>query len=119
MLLPSTAAAQSAEDLAKQTQNPVASLISVPFQANWDFGIGDNGANSTLLNFQPVVPFPVSKSMNVVLRVILPLTSQPAAQGSTAARINGLGDTLATAFGRSARCSTRSGRRAAPPIAPA
>ncbi len=87
--------AQNAEALAKQTQNPVSSLISVPFQANWDFGLGDNDATSTLLNFQPVVPVPISKSTNVVLRVIMPLTSQPGAEGL---RINGMSDTVVSAF---------------------
>ena len=38
MLLPAVAAAQDADELARQTQNPVASLISVPLQGNWDFG---------------------------------------------------------------------------------
>ena len=87
--------AQNAEALAKQTQNPVSSLISAPFQANWDFGIGDNDNTSTLLNFQPVVPVPISKSTNVVLRVIMPLTSQPGAEGL---RINGMADTVVSAF---------------------
>jgi hypothetical protein len=90
-------AAQTESELAKQTQNPVASLISVPLQGNWDFGIGDRKATSTLLNFQPVMPFAVSKSTNVILRVIMPLTSQPGPDG-TAPRINGMGDIVATAF---------------------
>jgi len=95
LVLPSPAAAQTADELAKQTQNPVASLISVPLQGNWDFGLGDRDAVGTLLNVQPVMPFGISTSTNVILRVIMPLTSQPASDG---ARINGLGDIVATAF---------------------
>ena len=90
-----TATAQDATALAKQTQNPVSSLISVPLQGNWDFGVGDRDATATLLNIQPVIPFAISKSTNVVLRVIMPLTSQPGPEGM---RINGLGDIVATAF---------------------
>jgi hypothetical protein len=93
--LPAVALAQSADELAKQTQNPVASLISVPLQGNWDFGIGEREASATTLNIQPVMPFGVSKSANVILRVIMPLTSQPAADGT---RLNGFGDIVATAF---------------------
>ena len=85
----------NADELAKQTQNPVASLISVPLQGNWDFGLGDRDATGTLLNIQPVMPFGVSQNTNLILRVIMPLTSQP---GSGGARINGLGDIVATAF---------------------
>jgi hypothetical protein len=95
LVLPARATAQTADELAKQTQNPVASLISVPLQGNWDFSLGDREAVGTLLNVQPVMPFGISKSTNVILRVIMPLTSQP---GSTDTRINGMGDIVATAF---------------------
>ena len=87
--------AQSADELAKQTQNPVASLISVPFQANWDMGLGTREAIGTTLNIQPVAPFPLTKTVNVILRVIVPLTSHPTDDGL---RVNGMSDTLATAF---------------------
>ena len=95
LFLPVAAGAQDADELAKQTQNPVASLISVPLQGNWDFGLGDRDAVGTLLNIQPVMPFGVSQSTNIILRVIMPLMSQP---GSGGGRINGLGDIVATAF---------------------
>ena len=87
--------ARSADDLAKQTQNPVADLISAPLQSNFDFGLGDRDATGTLLNIQPVMPFSLTPGTNVILRVIMPLASQPGPDGI---RINGLGDILATAF---------------------
>lgn len=95
LVVPAPAFAQDADALAKQTQNPVASLISVPLQGNWDFGLGDRDATGTLLNIQPVMPFGVSPSTNVILRVIMPMTSQPGPDGT---RLNGLGDIVATAF---------------------
>jgi hypothetical protein len=95
LLLPSAAAAQDATALAKQTQNPVSSLISFPLQGNWDFGIGDRDATGTILNIQPVMPFGITPSTNIILRVIMPLASQP---GSDGMRVNGMGDVVATAF---------------------
>jgi len=94
-LAPTSASAQNADELAKQTQNPISSLISVPFQTNFDFGLGDRGATGSTLNFQPVVPVALSSSTNVILRVIMPLTTQPGPDGT---RLNGLGDIVATAF---------------------
>ena len=55
-------AGDEAAELAKQLQNPVASLISVPFQNNFEFNLGpnDDGFKYTL-NFQPVIPVSLSQ----------------------------------------------------------
>lgn len=69
-------AQNDADALAKQLQNPISSLISVPFQGNMDFGIGsDNGTRFTL-NIQPVIPVSISENWNLVTRVVLPFVSQ-------------------------------------------
>jgi hypothetical protein len=73
----SSAEAAEADTLAKQLSNPIASLISVPFQANEDFGYGPshNGYKFTL-NIQPVIPISISKDWNLILRTIFPIVSQ-------------------------------------------
>ncbi|MBL7472716.1 hypothetical protein [Robertkochia sediminum] len=65
-----------ADALAKQLQNPVASLISVPFQFNYDFGYDPLNGNRMLLNVQPVVPLGLNEDWNLIARVILPVIWQ-------------------------------------------
>jgi hypothetical protein len=60
-------------ELAKKLQNPVAALISVPIQNNWDFGIGPASAMRYTANIQPVVPISISEDYNLILRTIIPV----------------------------------------------
>jgi hypothetical protein len=67
------AAATNAEELRKESQNPVASLISVPIQDNWNFNIGPSDRTQNVLNIQPVIPQSVSKDWNLIVRWITPI----------------------------------------------
>lgn len=67
----------STEDLQKATQNPVSSLISVPFQDNVDENIGPYARDKNTLNIQPVIPSQISAKWNLISRIITPLAYQP------------------------------------------
>lgn len=83
--------------LAKIAQNPLANLINVPFQNNFNFGIGPNEVTQWLLNIQPVIPFSLSEDWNLITRTIIPVIDQPSpAQGIGSA--SGLGDINPTFF---------------------
>jgi hypothetical protein len=65
------------EKIAKQLQNPVAALISVPFQNNFEYGLGPNEKGSRYtLRMQPVIPSSASENWNLIIRPILPFISQ-------------------------------------------
>jgi len=98
-----TALAQSAQtksdaaELARKAQNPIANMISLPFQLNWNFDTGPLEKDQKILNIQPVYPITLNDDWNLVTRTILPIISQPPfAPGQ--GRENGIGDINFSAF---------------------
>ncbi len=70
-------AAGETASLAKAVQNPVASMISVPFQNNSNFGVGSYNRTQDVFNIQPVVPVRLSEDWMLINRVIQPIVWQP------------------------------------------
>jgi hypothetical protein len=95
--VPAAAEEGDATKLAKAAQNPVADMISLPFQYNANFGVGPDSDTQHVLNIQPVYPIGLSANWNLITRTIVPLLSQPAfAAGQE--RESGLGDIQLSLF---------------------
>ncbi|MHC5139497.1 MAG: neuromedin U [Planctomycetota bacterium] len=67
--------------LAKATQNPIADMISLPFQWNVGFETGPEGHTSSVLNIQPVIPLSLNNDWNLITRTIVPIVNQPPVGG--------------------------------------
>jgi hypothetical protein len=95
---PALAQDDQATELAKKLSNPVAALISVPVQYNYDeYGGSNDGAVAQRVVFQPVIPFSLNAEWNLITRTIVPFTDQ---QDFPIPELNqsGLGDTTASQF---------------------
>ena len=75
--------------LAKETQNPVSSLTSIPLQFNFNTGGDLEDRTFFNFNFQPVIPFSLNERWNVIARTIVPIDSFP---GPETTRFSGVGD---------------------------
>lgn len=93
------ASADSDAELAKKAQNPIAAMISLPMQLNYDEGYGATGdGEKWLLNVQPVIPFDLNADWNLISRTIVPLVDQKDFVAGGALDESGVGDVLQSLF---------------------
>ena len=84
-------------ELARAVQNPVADLVSVPFQNNTNFNFGPRERTQNVLNIQPVVPVDLNENWLMITRTIVPVVSQPSfREGQN--REDGIGTTSFSMF---------------------
>jgi hypothetical protein len=77
---PSGAGRDADTELAKKTENPIADLISVPFNNYATFNYGPNGQSRgtfDLLEVQPVIPIHLTPDWNLITRTVLPVIWTP------------------------------------------
>ena len=88
----------SAGDVAKKLANPVAAMISLPIQGNYqpNMGANDNGSQ-WLTNVQPVIPIELNDDWNIISRTIIPLISKDTGIAGED-RINAVGDIVQSAW---------------------
>ena len=94
-VLVNTVFAQDAEELSQQAANPIANLISLPFQNNANYGYGQFDRTTNILNIQPVVPLANGK---IVTRTIFPIVWIPDYGSESGTFSSGLSDITFTAF---------------------
>ncbi len=90
-------AQDDAAALAQKLANPVAALISVPFQNNTDYGVGPLKGSRNTMNIQPVVPISLTKNLNLIARWVQPWVTQYNVTG-IGQKQNGLADAVVSAF---------------------
>lgn len=93
----STSAYSDVDDLAKQLTNPLADLISMPVQINYDSGFGSKDGHRLAVNIQPVIPLEINDEWNLISRTILPLIEQHNIAGNSGSQ-SGTGDIVQSIF---------------------
>jgi len=79
-------------DLAQELTNPIADLVTIPIQMNFDNDIGRNDEGSKITtNIQPVIPFQFNENWNIITRTIFPIISQDKIYPGAGSQ-SGLGD---------------------------
>ena len=73
----------------KQSQNPIANLVTFPVQSNWNFGIGPDDRTQFVSLVQPVIPLKISDHWNLITRPIMPFINSPIGTSDVE---HGLGD---------------------------
>ena len=82
-------------DIEKAAQNPIASMYVLPIQNNTQFGVGSYNRTQNVTNIQPVIPVGLGEKVNLIVRTIIPLISQPIAENDNKF---GLGDIALSLF---------------------
>ncbi len=88
-------AQESNEQLSREAANPLADLMSFPFQNNLDFGLGEFDRTRDVLNIQPVIPLAGGK---IITRTIMPFVWLPDVTAESGSLSSGLSDITFTAF---------------------
>jgi hypothetical protein len=74
---PSSVSQDTDAELAQELSNPVADLVTIPVQMNYDREIGPRDDGWKLqTNIQPVVPFHLNEDWNLISRTIMPVIYQ-------------------------------------------
>jgi len=84
--------------LATKLANPLASMVSVPFQYDWNSGYTDDNGTSNVLIVQPIIPVKLNKKWNLINRPVIPIVLKQTDIAGNSGSQSGLGDILYSAW---------------------